>query len=404
MSHYVTPNEFYGTDSQRINQAIATAVQQGSIVRIPRINQHVGPNQPENLWLLDEAILLPSNITVELHDCNIKLSDKCRDNFFRSANCGIGIAPIEPAHNIHIIGKGNPVLIGADHPRSTGDSGKTLGQRAFAGEPYGTDTGVEGQPQKGDWRNIGILMANVSHFSVQNITIIDSHCWALSFEYCSIGTLRDIRFSSKGRKTIDGKSVIMYNQDGIDLRQGCHDILIENISGETGDDMIALTAIFNTTRVAGGLGSTMISAGNEDPQDIHDVVIRNVRGRCEGGHHIVRLLNTGKSRMENILIDGVVDTTRPGHKRAAAAVKIGELKAYGGITPVGSTRNIVVNNVIASTRNAVAIGGSLADSIITNIIHDNAEGEPVHVASGPEYIRNVTISNAIKGSVETDQA
>src|SRR5690606_16005581 len=94
---YVTPNEFYGTDSQRINQAIASAVQHGCIVRIPRINQHVAPNQPEDLWLLDEAILLPSNITVELHDCNIKLSDHCRDNFFRSANCGIGIAPIEPA-------------------------------------------------------------------------------------------------------------------------------------------------------------------------------------------------------------------------------------------------------------------------------------------------------------------
>ena len=42
-------------------------------------------------WLLDRAVLIPENTTILLRNCKIKLSDNCRDNFFRSANCGLGI-------------------------------------------------------------------------------------------------------------------------------------------------------------------------------------------------------------------------------------------------------------------------------------------------------------------------
>ena len=180
MSHIENPNRYEGSDAQRIQQAVDAAVNASGHVVIPRENQGNG----SQTWLLDEAIRLPSNVTVELDNCHIKLSDRCRDNFFRSANCGIGIAPIEPAENIHLIGRGRVILEGADHPRATGDSAKVLGERTYA-----TDAGVEGQTQKGDWRNIGVLMASVTNFSIQNIHFIDSHCWAISLEYCSQGHL-----------------------------------------------------------------------------------------------------------------------------------------------------------------------------------------------------------------------
>jgi GTP-binding protein LepA len=47
--------------------------------------------EPERTyWILDRAIRIPENTTVILRNCRIKLSDRCRDHFFRSANCGFG--------------------------------------------------------------------------------------------------------------------------------------------------------------------------------------------------------------------------------------------------------------------------------------------------------------------------
>jgi len=389
MSHIENPNQYKGTDAQRIQQAVDAAAAGNRRVIIPHINEGESVSNP-HLWLLDEAIRLPSNITVELDGCHLKLSDRCRDNFFRSANCGVGISSIEAAENIHLIGRSGAVLEGADRPRASGDAAKILGERTF-----GTDAGVEGESQQGDWRNIGILMASVSRFSIQNIHMIDSHCWAISLEYCSHGILRDLSFDSRGKKMIDGNEETILNQDGLDLRQGCHDILIENISGETGDDLIALTAIANPERQAGNTNSTMISADHESTfPGIHNIIIRNVRGHCAGGHHIVRLLNTRGLPMDNIIVDGLIDTSFPPYQ-SRVALKIGDkFPQYGGINPLGTTRRIVVNNVVSRAKYAVLIGGSLCDSSISNVLQNGGENDAVYFESGAENIHNVVVNNA----------
>lgn len=385
----ITPNEFEGTDVERINQAIDAAVQGGGRVVIPRINVHGGKRS--DFWLLDSAILLRSGLTLELDNCRIKLSDRARDNFMRSVNCGLGITDIKPQRNIHIRGLGNAVLEGADHPRSTGDSAKTLGTRT-----YGTDAGRKEESQTGDWRNIGILLAFIENFSIQNLAIKDSHCWAISLERCAHGSLRDIDFASSGFKMIDGVKRTILNQDGIDLRQGCHDVLIENITGYTGDDLIALTAIPRVGSVAGSATSTMVSSTQDrggGSDDIHHVILRNIKGYCRGGHHIVRFLNTSGLRMHDILLDGLMDTS-PAETRCRAAVKIGDSNPrWGGVTPLGDTSRIIVQNVISRSTHTILIAGSLSDSILCNIVRHGSGGEAVTLESGPQYVRDVTISN-----------
>ena len=110
---------------------------------------------------------------------------------------------------------------------------------------------MAGESRTGDWRNIGILLAYVERFSIENIRIKDSHCWAISLERCAFGRVRDIDFASTGSKVIDGDTETILNQDGLDLRQGCHDITIENITGYTGDDLVAFTNILREGRPAG---------------------------------------------------------------------------------------------------------------------------------------------------------
>ena len=385
---FVTPNDFSGSDVERINQALAAAAGTGLRVVVPRCNRAADGDR--DVWLLDSAILIPGDSTLELDNCHLKLSDRCRDNMIRSANCGLGIADIQPLRGIHIIGRGNVLLEGADRPRATGDSGKTLGERT-----YGTDAGVDGESQTGDWRNIGILMAFVEDFSLEHLAMQDSHCWAVSLERCAHGTLRDLSFASSGVKTIDGVEQTILNQDGVDLRMGCHDVLIENIAGYTGDDLIALTGIPRADSVAGGLGSTMVSSlcpRGEGADDIRHVIIRNVQGYCRGGHHIVRLLNTPGVRMHDIVLDGLVDTS-PAGMRCKAAVKIGDHHYGGGMAPLGDTSRIIVSNVISRSEHTIMIGGSLCDSVLSNIIRHDMPGEAVTLVAGAESIRDVTCAN-----------
>ena len=261
----------------------------------------------------------------------LKLSDDSRDNLIRSANCGIGISDIKTLHNIHIIGVGTVVLEGADNPRATGDAAKTLSADIvrIPGGPYvqvtyGTDAGKAGEKQTSDWRSIGVLLAYVENFSLRNLTLKDAHSWAVSLEHCAFGTIRDLEFSADGGRLIDGKFQTFLNQDGLDLRQGCHDITIDGITGHTGDDLVALTAIPIAGMRAGELNSHMVS-GHEPHgarDDVRNILIRSVRGDA-GGNQLVRFLNTSGIKMYRITLDGVIDTAPEG-TMDYALVRIGD--------------------------------------------------------------------------------
>ncbi|MBO7146308.1 MAG: hypothetical protein J6W81_00995 [Lentisphaeria bacterium] len=383
------PNAYSaGSDSERIELALDYALKNSLPLEITARQADDG----RNFWLLDRAILLPENSELRLIDCKLKLSDRCRDNFIRSANCGLGIDPIRPLSGIRVIGVGNAVLEGADHPRATGDSGKTIGEQS-----YGTDSQVASESQKGDWRNIGILLAEVSDFVLENLCIINSHCWAISLEFCKYGTVKDIRFFSTGTIYIDGKPRVVLNQDGLDLRRGCRHIQIENISGNTGDDLVALTAIAYPgmpERPAGSLASSMVSAtalrGEED--DVFDISIRHVYGYSAGICQIVRFLNSCGIRMHDILLEDLEDCS-PAYLRDNTAVKIGDSNPrWGGVTPLGDTYNFTVRNVFSNSVSAVLIAGSLKDSTISGIKLRSPGLKEVAISSGEEYLVNVNIN------------
>ena len=385
------PNAYIGSDSERIEKALGYAVKNGMPLEITARKGNC--DSERNYWLIDRAIELPENMEMQIVDCKIKLADSCRDNIIRSANCVRGTEPIKKIRNIRIRGIGNAVLEGASKPRSTGDSGKQLGVRTF-----GSDAGKEGECQNGDWRNIGVLLVDVSDFEISNIKVYDSHCWAISLEYCTKGKVKDVEFRSLGFMLIDQTPQQVLNQDGLDLRRGCQYIDIENIYGWTGDDLVALTAIGAGAEnpAAGRLNSTMFSAaqrrGAED--DLHHVNIRNVRGFSAGKHHIVRLLNNRNVKMYDVTIDGVKDCSTY-NSMNKAAVKIGD-KNYGGYAPIGDTYNIKVRNVTTATECGVLIQGSLADSVIENVQQIYPQRPTMTIVSGMEYLRNVKFPENIK--------
>ena len=192
---------------------------------------------------------------------------------------------------------------------------------------------------------------------------------------------------------IDGKRVRVLNRDGLDLRKGCRNITIENITGNAGDDLIALTALNRTVRKSGQLGSTEFYGGSAEPgtMDIFNITIRNVRGYTAGGHHIIRLLNNGGVKLYNIQISNLLDTSPEGIN-AYAAVKIGD-QNYGGSSPLGDTFGIQISTVISKAKNVILLGGSLKDSMISDILVCNPENKGVVLQAAAVKTSGLFLSN-----------
>ena len=410
------------TDSESFEAAIAALGNDRMLVIPPRVSE-IDPER--DFWLIDRAILLPENITVVLQNCTVKLSDKCRDNFFRSANCGLGIEEPEKIKNIHIRGEGTCTLLGADHPRAVGDSSKILanpcpydvedlcrpdmapwvdedrkksGQLRFMRDrhshSFGTDAGKEGESQYGDWRGIGILLANVENFSISNLKIVESHGWGISLESCTYGRVEKIEFDACMSKVIDGMRNNMENQDGVDIRNGCHHIVISDITGHTGDDLVALTAIAPDNGLVGGsLCSTHVMGHDWTRREsgIHDIVIRNVVGYSHLCYN-VRLL-PAYTKIYNVVIDGVVDDRAHGADHFGT-VLLGASDGNYGKNPTDGMTNITVSNVISYAKSAISVSGYLRDSVISNVINNNPDCEAITVDRENGMV-NVKLSNVI---------
>lgn len=423
-----------GSDSERI----AAALKAGAGDRII-LEKRVSKNDPDrNWWLIDEAILLPSDTTLIIRDTKIKLSDKCRDNFIRSANCGLGVADIKPAKNIRIIGEGNVLLEGADRPRSTGDAEKTI-RRVCAhrwdewnkyaywlpeserknhkvtfwdihNNSYGTDWNKQGESDHGDWRNIGILFAKVDNFEIKGLKMKDTHGWALSMEACTHGRIADIDFNMVMERFIDGVWQNIENQDGIDIRNGCHFITIENITGVTGDDVIALTAIAppdgvpKKFRPSGSLYTTHVMHNDFTKRDpnISHVIIRNVRAYsrlCA----LIRLLPAG-TMISNVIISDVIDTLPPHsvdpHNHWGPVLLLGDGGHYGK-NKEKSIRYLSVNNIIGAerTKYVAQISGYVSDACFSNIINQNPECKAFYI-KGKEHLTNSQIVNVVEAKGE----
>ncbi len=302
---YHSPNMYSkGSQSERIQKAINEAKNTTGKVIIPRYDAVT----KTDVWLIDQAILLPGNFELELNNCKIKLSDKCRDNFIRSANAGLGITNIEPLKNIKITGKGNVLLEGANNPRATGDHNKTLSKSPDGfGQSYGSDADKPNENQKGGWRNHAIILAHVDVFEISGIVLKDYHAHGLVLERCSNGVVKDITFDVRQAINVAGTDRQVLNQDGLGVRFGCKNITIANCKGKSGDDFINI-----------GLTDTGVEAGKENVNvvsgsvyrgeidNISNIYLQNWQDFYSISHRAIRIMPIGKLRIRNVFIENMI--------------------------------------------------------------------------------------------------
>lgn len=372
MNPLFDPNSYIhlGDDSAMIQAAVNAAAATGETVTIPRYNARTG--QP--IWNLERAIRLYSGSVICLDNCTLRQADGMFENIFINANQDTPAVFTREGrqHDIKIYGLGNALLDGGNHNGFTEH----------------TQTGPNDRPAT---FNCVFNFMNVERIEIKDIRIINQRYWAFVFHYCAHCHISNIDF----RAVFSAP-----NQDGIDLRTGCNNFLIENITGCTGDDTVALTCL--RSRYDEAMKAAQLDDG------IHHVIIRNVCSRTN--YALVRLLNHRGKVLHDIIVENIMESTEgdpaqarcseyppldpEAHSfRAGACVRIGENYYYGDgpKAQLSDTYNVTVRNVVGRMRTGIRVSCALNNAAFDNIQIFGDGGTAVHFAEGT--VKNIRVSN-----------
>lgn len=359
-TYYMDPNAFSeATDSLNIQAAVDAAAHTGcNHVVIPGYNARTG----KYLWVIDRTILLPSHMYVEIDNAHLRMGEGVFCQMFRNSNADTPASATAEGQQEDIIiqGRGRALLDGGVHNGLREDTSLK-----------------DGMPNI--YNNLTIWLHNVRNFKIDGLTIRDQRWWAIAFAFASQGIVSNLRFEITDKSWRKGHPLNpehpWRNQDGVDLRVGCHDIQIFNLTGETCDDVVALTALAehgnNPRRFEDIYHCHHLSS------DIYNVSIRNINAfnnHCA----IVRLLCHFGNKIYNISMDNIMDATPADHpiavaegQRTACCVKVGE-NGYHRNEPElgckhGDLSHIRISNVFSNALTAVNVNCSVKDLTVRDI-------------------------------------
>lgn len=277
------------------------------------------------IYLVSEAICLPSNTKMCIDGCTIKLADHVFDNIIRSDNFEIDesnpnsyVKRLLPAGNIKIEGLNGATVEGADNFYE-GINPKTGIKEKWLGDYWG-------------WRNFSVLFSYVDGFEISGIKVTKTHSWAVVLTNgCKNGHIHSIEFHTEVK-----------NGDGIDIIQGGSNILIENITGETSDDTIVFGAFDESRWSNDKYVFPLLPVRYSDysyGRDLHDITCRNVE---TGGIHHVLIILPSATKIYNIYCSNITDGSRGGKRKIVRIYGNGQ---YGtGFTP-GNIYNLFMNDI-----------------------------------------------------------
>ena len=333
MRDWINANEtIRGDDHETIMAAIRLSCEKGfRKVVIPRYNART----KETRWSLMHAVELPGDFTLILDNCYMEQALGSYDNLItneRSHDLAYSNLWENEAHNITVLGEGNVTLSGGEHNHLLEKTTRHYGLGSM-------------------WQQPILYWHNVNGLRVENLHLEHFRWWSMLHSMTSNVVLRNLDFY-----------VIPHvpNLDGIDLRIGCHDFFIENVTGRTGDDVLALTGL-------AGNGERERAVGGKDT-NIRNVKVRNIKADSNFCY-IVRLLNHDGCQEFNIDMDVIMDSSDPSSTvRGHGAVAIGS-PFYAGkvLGTLGDTRKIRFSNVYSRGDAALALNHTLQDSCFTNV-------------------------------------
>jgi hypothetical protein len=234
-------------------------------------------------------------------------------------------------YDIHIVGRGNAVL----------DGGKM-------NNLFENTMNLPENAGKHVRMNNLILLHNVRRYSLSGFRCVNMRYWAINQLFCSEGFLHHLSFFNGEHHR---------NQDGINFRIGCHEITVENITGVTGDDVIALSAF------PCGWDRRFLPEGRAP--DIHDIRVSNVMATTVAT--IVALRTTDGARIYNVTVENVTDIGET-KTRPWGVVRLGENNWFKNRpAAMGEMDSITVRNIRSCAKGTVYLGGALSNSLISGV-------------------------------------
>jgi hypothetical protein len=303
-------------------------------------------------FLIGSSIVFPSNRTVYLKNCELFAKDGTYDNMFRNSDFVNGNT------NIKIIGLGNAVI---------------NGNAANNNDPE-YDFWVQGQAiftHAGMYRYAKIQFYNVDGFEISGLYNVDRPCYLGNIGKASNGIIKDIFL---------GVKTIYQNQDGFQLRQGCHDLTISNVYGKTGDDFLSINCLELLQL------NPMITG--QDVGDIYNISINNtlIGLSNQGG---IKIYNSANHKIHDITISGVKVLN------AVSALGFGD-HSWAVTQPTkDDTYAITVDNLTATViggANAVIFDQSCKDVTITNYVNNSGKANYAKTYGTQE---NISINGTI---------
>lgn len=355
-------------DSDMIQSALDRAIETGEMVVVPKINKRTG----KDVWDIAKTVYLHSGSILILQNCHLRLADGAICNMFANENAGTALALEEEGQqkDITIRGIGRTILDGGIHNGLY--------------EVNGIARTVSKYPDHKISENCMLFFQNVTNLVIDNITIRDQRYWAVCLYTTTYSRIANIHFESSSN---------VPNQDGVDLLKGCHDVIVENITGCVGDNIVALLATDDE------IYHKVVKTQRDG--DVYNITVRNVMAYGVGGAALIRLLNHDGYKIYNVRIDNVIETSpwsendasvaqnpdlitvsdengnivqtrhlTPGEEgyRCEAAIIIGESYWYNtSKAQPGDTFGISVSNVMTHARYAIWINNALQDSSFDNI-------------------------------------
>jgi hypothetical protein len=330
-------------------------------------------------YLITEAITIPSNTTIIIDNCTIKLSNSIHDNVIRTAN--IIPNPLQPnelatctetVENIKIIGKGNAVSCGPD-VKYYGPTKESEESVRWVGDAFG-------------WRGHGVLLVGAEHFEVRGLKYENMICFCSYFVGCHYGEITDINCYSLNK-----------NNDTIDITTGSHDIIVSNIYGISSDDIVCIS----TCDEGRGPGHTQGASDAIYPlmpidytdytfgDDTYNIKVSNV---CAETNAYRLDLLTGKKEVYNIHASNLSDI---GHSSAGIFNVWG---AWMDTYQDGNIHDIYVNNIICNNATyAIVFNGMPHDSLINKVTANNGTTPIRKYGNLPSYNEaNCHVTNIIE--------
>lgn len=282
---------------------------------------------PNGHYLLAKALLIPSNFSLTASKgAYIELKKSCNQYFLRNSNLSEG------NENITITG------------------GK------WNGNAWTQNRIIREKVENSDFC-FGFFFYKVKNLEVGNLQIDSTRSWGIAYMECNKVYIHDIHFEQN--PFMDTKFTSALNQNGDGVTGGADNVLIENISGFTNDDLIAF---------ASGGASFKGKMSPFPARDYKNVTVRNIFP--QNSHDSIPALKAiafytfENTTVSDIIIDNVRGNT------AAASVLF-----YSLFDKTGAFKNVKVSNVsgtnVYSRASHPALPTSYGIITVKNSVIDN---------------------------------